>query len=207
MTYWNETLDLQVPLYRTSKYLQSKSFRENINDQGTMGDILAPSDVIFVGSCDVMSLVSDSTLRWSKKIHTELYHSSPYIALGSTSGGMPTIVRKLYSYIANFGPPKHVYLTVPRFDGYEYVNKSGKCYNVSSAVKTAEYALKTNIVNEDEAVIWLRQLDVNKKLKNTNNTLYVLEERFAFIETVCKLHSINLKSTFNTSGPSIRILY
>lgn len=207
MTYWNEIADVQVPLYRTTAYKQSKSFREYINDEGNMGDALISSDVIFVGSCDIMSGIEDMSLTWSKKLHSAFHSSSPYIALGVTSGGLPTIVRKLYSYISNFGAPKHVYLTIPRFDGYEYVNKSGKCYNASSNVKTVNFALKNNIINQDEADTWLMQLQSNELLRNKLNNQYILEERFAFIETICKLHNIELKWTFNTSGPSIRVLY
>ena len=207
MTYWNEIVDIHVPLYSTEPYKKSKSFREYINDEGSMGDTLTTSDVIFVGSCDIMSGVGDLSLHWSKKIHASLHSSSPYITLGVTAGGLPTIVRKLYSYISNFGAPKYVYLTVPRFDGYEYVNKSGKCYNASSNVETVNFSLKNNIVNKDEADTWLMQLQSNELLRNIHNNQYILEERFAFIETICKLHNIKLKWTFNTSGPSIRVLY
>lgn len=207
MTYWNEIVDTQVQLYNTDAYRQSKSFRENINDEGTMGDKLVSSDVIFVGSCDVLSAVEDTSLHWSRKIHQTLHKSSPYIALGVTAGGLPTIVRKLYSYIANFGAPKYVYLTIPRFEGYEYVNKSGKCYNASSSIKTVEFALKNKLVNEDEADTWFIQLKANELLRNSYNNQYILEERFAFIETICKLHNIELKWTFNPSGPSIKALH
>ena len=43
--------------------------------------------------------------------------------------------------------------------------------------------------------------------RNTYNNLYILEERFAFIETLCKLHNIKLHWSFNPSANSINALY
>lgn len=207
MTYWNEIIDTHLPLYKTQRYMEARSIREDINTEGSVGDLLTSSDVIFIGSCDVMTLVSDQSYHWFRKIRHILYPDMPLIALGVTAGGLPTIVRKLYSYISNFGAPKTVYMTVPRFEGYEYVNKSGKCYNASSSIKTVNFSLNQGIVNEEESTTWLAQLDSNERNRNQYNNLYILEERFAFIETLCKLHNITLKWTFNPSGPSIDALY
>ena len=207
MTYWNEVADTHLPLYKTDRYLEARSIREDVNVEGSVGDLLVPSDVIFVGSCDVMTIVSDRSCHWFRKIHHIMHPDSPLIALGVTAGGLPTIVRKLYSYISNFGAPKTVYLTIPRFEGYEYVNKSGKCYNASSSIKTVNFSLNQGIINEEESSTWLSQLDSNERIRNQHNNLYILEERFAFIETLCKLHNINLRWTFNPSGPSIDALY
>jgi hypothetical protein len=62
-------------------------------------------------------------------------------------------------------------------------------------------------VNYEELTTWVQQLLINKQLQNPNNTQYMLEERFAFIETLCRLHNINLKWTFNPSDASIMVLY
>jgi len=152
-------------------------------------------------------VVPDRNDHWVRKLHSIKHNTSPLIALGVTSGGLPTIVRKLYAYIQNFGAPKTVYLTIPRFEGYEYVSKSGKCYNASSSVVTVEFALAQQIVTTDEATIWLHQLKSNELNRNIYNNLYILEERFAFIETLCKLHNIKLQWTFNPSANSINALY
>lgn len=207
MTYWNEIADTHLPLYKTQRYLKSRGIRENVNDEGSFGDRLSSSDVIFIGSCDVMTIVSNEETYWTRKVHRLLHPTSPFIVLGVTAGGLPTIVRKLYAYILNFGAPKTVYLTVPRFEGYEYVNKSGKCYNASSSIKTVEFSLEQQLINEEEATVWLHQLKSNELNRNTYNNLYILQERFAFIETICKLHNINLKWTINPSGPAIDALY
>jgi hypothetical protein len=207
MTYWNEVADTHLPLYKTTRYLEARSIREDVNTEGSVGDLLVPGDVIFVGSCDIMTLVPNRSDHWARKIHNKLHSNNPFIALGVTAGGLPTIVRKLYSYIQNFRAPKIVYMTIPRFEGYEYVNKSGKCYNASSSIKTVNFSLNQGIINEEEASTWLSQLESNEMIRNEYNNLYILEERFAFIETLCKLHDINLKWTFNPSGPSIDALY
>lgn len=207
MTYWNEINDTHLELYRTPRYRKARSIREDVNEQGSVGDILVPSDVIFIGSCDIMTVVPNKKSHWVRKLHDAKHKDSPLIALGVTAGGLPTIVRKLYAYIHNFGAPKIVYLTIPRFEGYEYVSKSGKCYNASSSVVTVKFALAQEIVTSDEANIWLHQLESNALNRNIHNNLYILEERFAFIETLCKLHNIKLQWSFNPSANSINALY
>ena len=207
MTYWNEINDTHLELYRTPGYQKARSIREDINDQGTVGDIITSSYVIFIGSCDIMTVVPDKNDHWARRLHNIRHKNSPLIALGVTSGGLPTIVRKMYAYINNFGAPKILYLTIPRFEGYEYVNKSGKCYNASSSVVTVEFALAQEIVTTEEANIWLHQLESNELNRNTYNNLYILEERFAFIETLCKLYNIKLHWSFNPSANSINALY
>jgi hypothetical protein len=63
------------------------------------------------------------------------------------------------------------------------------------------------MIDDEEHVIWLMQLEANKKLNNIHNVQYILEERFAFIETICKANSIKLKWTFNPSDAAITVLY
>lgn len=207
MTYWNEIADTHLPLYKTERYLEARSIREDVNTEGSVGDLLVSSDVIFVGSCDIMTLVSDKDFHWARKLHKKLHSDSPFIALGVTAGGLPTIVRKLYAYIQNFGAPKTVYMTIPRFEGYEFVNKSGNCYNASSSIRTVNFSLNQGIITEEESDTWLAQLEANELNRNQYNNLYILEERFAFIETICKLHNITLRWTFNPSGPAIDALH
>jgi len=154
-----------------------------------------------------MTNLVDSGLRWSALLHNELYKDQPFIALGTVASGLPSMVRRLYSYIQNFGAPKIVYMTIPRFDGYEFVNKSGKCYNASSRVGSTNFCRNVNLIDDEEHIVWLMQLEVNKRLNNIHNMQYIIEERFAFIETMCKAYNINLKWTFNPSDASISVLY
>jgi hypothetical protein len=154
-----------------------------------------------------MTNLTDKTQRWSELVHAKLHADQPFIALGTVATGLPTMVRRLYSYIQNFGAPETVYMTVPRFDGYEFVNKSGECYNVSSRVGSANFCHRAELVDDEEHAIWLMQLEANKKLNNIHNVKYILEERFAFIETLCKAHSMKLKWTFNPSDAAIAVLY
>jgi hypothetical protein len=205
MTYWNETDDTHIRFWDTPKYDSYYKIKDEINIQGYRGDILQPSEVIYLGSCDIMNLFNGD-IRWAYRHHQEFYPDQPFIALGAVGSGLPTMVRKLYSYIQNFGAPKSIYMSVPRFDGREYVNESGKCYNVSSRTHSANFCQTAGLVDDEEHAVWMSQLLLNRSVNNPNNIRYILEERFAFIETLCKMHNISLTWTFNLSDASIVIL-
>ena len=207
MTYWNEIDDSHIRFWNSPIYQSYWKVKDKITEQGYRGDLLQSSEVIYLGTCDVMTNFVEDGVRWPELIHSVLYPNTPFIALGTVASGLPTMVRRLYSYIQNFGAPKQIYMTVPRFDGREFVNKSGKCYNVSSRVGSARFCKNANLIDQEEHDTWVRQLEANKQLNNIANTQYILEERFAFIETLCRLHDIKLKWTFNPSDAAISVLY
>jgi len=207
MTYWNETSDLHLQFGPTSKYQEFPAINQHINSEGYVGDLLAPSEVVFLGTCDIMSIADKPELHWARQLHKQLHPNSKFIALGSSGTGVPTMVRRLYAYIQNHGAPKNLYMIIPRFDGYEFVNTDNKCYNVSSRFSTPFFCEKNNMISQQDLNTWIQQLHSIKKTNNKNNIRYIVEERFAFIETLCKLHNINLKWSFNLSDMSIRVLY
>jgi len=207
MTYWNEINDSHIQFWNTDIYGSYWEIRNQFNEQGYRGDKLQPSEVVFLGTCDIMTNIVDGEQRWSKTVHNSLHADQPFIALGTVASGLPTMIRRLYSYIQNFGAPKLVYMTIPRFDGYEFVNKSGKCYNASTRVGSTNFCKRARLIDNEEHATWLLQLEANKMLNNTHNMQYLIEERFAFIETICKAHSIKLKWTFNPSDAAIFVLY
>ena len=150
------------------------------------------------------------SLDWhysQSQLHKQLHPNSKFIALGSTGTGVPTMIRRLYAYIQNHGAPKNLYMVIPRFDGYEFVNTDNKCYNVSSRFSTPYFCENNKMISADNLNIWLRQLYCVMEINNKNNIRYIVEERFAFIETLCRLHNINLKWSFNLTDMSIRVLY
>jgi hypothetical protein len=207
MTYWNETNDSHLQFGFSSKYQEFPAINQHINSEGYVGDLLAPSEAVFLGTCDIMSIANEPELHWARQLHKQLHSNSKFIALGSTGTGVPTMVRRLYAYIQNHGAPKNLYMIIPRFDGYEFVNTDNKCYNVSSRFSTPFFCEKNNMISQYDLNTWVQQLQAVKKTNNKNNVRYLVEERFAFIETLCKLHNINLKWSFNLSDMSIRVLY
>lgn len=207
MNYWKEVTDSHIQFSNSTAYQTCRSIREDINEQGYAGDILAPSEAVFLGTCDIMSTIPHKEKHWARRVHALKHSNSPFIALGTIGSGLPTMVRRLYSYIENYGAPTYLYMTVPRFDGYEFVNTSGKCYNVSSRRGSAYFSKKNNLVNEAELLTWITQLDANKQLNNPHNTQYMLEERFAFVETLCKYNNIQLKWTFNPTDAATVVLH
>jgi hypothetical protein len=207
MTYWNETSDSHLQFGFSSKYQEFPSINQHINSEGYAGDLLAPSEAVFLGTCDIMSIADEPKLHWARQVHKQFHPNSKFIALGSTGTGVPTMIRRLYAYIQNHGAPKNLYMIVPRFDGYEFVNTDNKCYNVSSRFSTPYYCENNKMISFDDFNIWVNQLYSVKETNNKNNIRYILEERFAFIETLCKLHNINLKWSFNLTDMSIRVLY
>jgi len=207
MTYWNEKRDSHLRLGVSSKYKEFPGIKNYINDEGYVGDLLAPSEAVFLGTCDIMSIADSPELHWARRLHSQLHPQSKFVALGTTGSGVPSMVRRLYAYIQNHGAPKNLYMLIPRFDGYEFVNTEGKCYNVSSRFSTPFYCHENDMVNSYDLQTWTQQLYTVRKTNNKNNIRYIVEERFAFIETLCKLHNINLKWSFNLSDMSIRILH
>jgi len=205
--YWGETEDSHLRLWTSDVYLQYAPVKHTITEEGYRGDKLQSTDALFLGTCDVMSSLPDSNLRWSALVHKEKFSDQPFIPLGTVGSGLHAMVRRLYSFIQNHGAPKYVYMTVPRFDGYEYVNKSGKTYSVSSRKGTAKFLKYANLINEEDLSIWLSQIEANKNLENIHNNQYVLEERFSFIELLCKAHNIELKWSFNPSDAGIVLLH
>ena len=207
MTYWNEVSDTHLKIYKTPSYQACRSIREDVNGQGYVGDLLASSYVVFLGSCDVMSAWPDVEKHWARHIHKTVYSNSPFIALGTTASSVPTMIRRLYAYIQNFGAPKEVYMTIPRFDSYEYVNDEGMCYSVSTNMWVADHVRNHNILTQPDYDKWVGRLNAQKLAQNSHNIKYALEERFAFIETICKLHNIKLHWTFNPTALSIQVLF
>ena len=207
MNYWKEETDSHIRLGETDIYQTYPCVSGRININGYIDSPLMSSDVIYMGSCDIMSSILYPEKRWCELLHKERNPSLPLIAIGSSAAGLPSTIRRLYSYIQIYGPPKKLYLSVARFEGYEYVNKSGLCYNVNSRAGTPRFLKKRNLLTNEEFNIWNLQTDVYKQMYNIHNNEYLLEERFAFIETLCRLHNIELKWTFNLSDACIVALY
>lgn len=207
MTYWNEIEDTHLPIYKASPYQACRSIRECVNSQGYVGDLLTSSDVIFLGSCDIMSTWYEIDKQWARDIHKTKYSNSPFIALGTKTSSLPSIVRRLYAYITNFGAPKIVYMSLPRFDSYEYVNDEGHVYTASTNKKVADTAIKYDVVSKKSYDKWVARLTAQEFAQNPHNIRYVFEERFAFIETICKLHNIKLQWTINPTLHCIKVLH
>jgi len=207
MTYWNEKVDTHIRLGETDVYQTYPMLRGKIREQGYIDDIIGPSEVIYFGSCDFMSSLPFKEKRWVSMLHAARYPNLPCMAIGTSGTGLPTTVRRLHSYIHNYGPPRRIYMTISRFESYEHVNQSGQCYNVNSRIGTPRYLKKRNLLSDHEFDIWESQVRVYKELYNINNNQYILEERFAFIETMCKAHGIELSWTFNLSDAAIVILH
>lgn len=206
MKYWTELTDSHIRLGETDVYQSRSSISGRINEHGYIDDILQSSDVVFMGTCDIMSSV-DRDRRWISLIHEQKYNKLPLVAIGSPAAGLPTMIRRLNSYIHHYGAPKFLYFSVARFEGYEYVNKSGLCYNVNSRAGTPRYLKKRELLTDEEFETWNIQIEAYKKLYNIENNRYLLEERFMLLELLCKTYNINLRWGFNLSDASIVALY
>jgi len=207
MTYWNEHSDTHIKIGRTPKYLEFNSIGQNLNSDGYIGDNHKQTDVLFLGTCDIMSIAGPIEDHWGMKVCKTLHPTSDYITLGTTGSGVPTMLRRLSSFIQKYGPPKYLYVMIPRFDGYEFVDEQGSCYNVSSRYSTPYFSKKHNLINQSTLKVWNQQLDTVIKTNNKNNIRYLVEEKFFYLETICKCYNINLKWSFNLTDMSIRVLY
>lgn len=207
MSYWNEINDNHIRLIDTDVFKTYPVVKGRVNKHGYVDAEFQPSQVLYMGTCDIISPIEYPSNRWIEKLHTARSADIPLIAIGSPAAGIQSTIRRLYSYIKNFGPPKTLYLTLARFDGYEYVNKSGRCYNVNSRIGTPQYLKKRALLADDEYNVWIKQIDAYKNLYNIHNNRYLLEERFAFLETICTTYNIKLQWTFNPSDACIVVLH
>ncbi len=207
MTYWNVKTDKMLNLSAAPAYKRwAPGNYESLSEEGYQGDDLVSSEVIYVGSCDAMSGIKDISQRWQVLHHTSTHPDQPFIVIGSISAGLPSMIRRIYSYIQNYGAPKIIYLTIPRFDSYEYVNSSGICIPLSDRYITAQFSLENALVNEDDYKVWVDQLAASIQRVNPHQMLYLIQERFAFIETICLAYNITLQWTFNPSDGATLIL-
>lgn len=207
MKYWNEKVDQHIRLAETDVYQSYPSLTGRINKNGYIDEELKSSDVIYMGTCDIMSAIPDRNQRWAKLLHDSRTPDAPFITIGSPAAGFPSVIRRLNSYIHHYGPPKTLYLTIARFEGYEYVNKSGKCYNVNSRAGTPRFLKKRNLLTDKEFEVWNLQIDAYKNLYNIENNRYLLEERFVVLELLCKMYKIELRWGFNLSDACIVALH
>lgn len=207
MTYWNEKRDSHVPVWNNPRYQSYWAIRHEINADGYRGDPLQKSDVVYVGACDVMTNLVDGSKRWPEMVRQAKHQDQPLIALGTVASGLPSMIRRLHSFIHHHGAPKTVYMAIPRFDGYEHVTKDGLCYNVSTRGLTPRYCTETGLVPTDDGRMWSEQIEFNKRFRHKEELRYLIEERFAFLEMMCKLHKIELHWSFNPSDASIVSLY
>ncbi len=207
LSYWNETNDLHLRLWDAKHYKAYVAVKQEINEEGYRGDKLQPTNALYLGTCDVMSCFLNAKDRWCNILH-EIHDDSsdPLIALGSVGVGFPTMIRRLHAFIQNFGTPGTVYMTLPRFDGVEYVNESGQCYNASSRLITAFLAQNSHLVSEQEAAVWIKQLDTAVASNNNHRVRYLLEERFAFLRMMQLVHGFNLRWTFNPTRACLNCL-
>jgi len=203
MKYWGEKADTHIRLCDTNVYQGYPCVSGKVNEHGYVDAPLGKSDVLYMGTCDIMSSVPVPEQRWVALLHNKKYSSLPFMTIGSSAAGLPSMVRRLHSYVSNYGAPKKLFLTVARFEGYEYVNKSGKCYNVNSRVGTPQFLKRREMLSDEEFSTWLLQVSNYKRLYNIQNNQYILEERFAFIETLCKAYGIEMQWTFNLSDACI----
>ena len=207
MKYWTETIDSHIRLAETDVYKTYEGLKNGLNKDGYVDDILQPSDVIFMGSCDLMTSMPTPQLRWAKLLHNSKHSTSPFVAIGSSAAGLPTTIRRLHSYIQNYGPAKLLYLSVARIDGLECVNQSGLCYNVNSRIGTPKYLNRRNLLAPREFNAWVAQVDAFKMVNNLHYVQYILEERFSFLELMCKHYNIELKWTINLTDAAIVTIY
>jgi hypothetical protein len=206
MTYWNEISDTHIRYWDTREALPYYRVKDEMSEEGYRGDKLQPSKVVYLGTCDVMSSLNKENI-WTNMVRNELHPDQPLIAMGSLSSCFPSSIRRLYSFIQNFGAPELVYLSLARFDSYEYVNKSGKCYSLSSRKGTADFCKNNNMIDDEEHIIWTKQIEATTQLSNKHNNRYILEEKFTFLEMICKVYNIKLKWTFNPTDACIKVLY
>lgn len=206
MTYWYEPIDSHIKFSDADYFQRQSNFQNRINEFGYFDAPLGPTSVLYMGTCDIMSQLPNLKDRWIEKVQLALNPEVPLMSVGSIAAGLASMIRRLHAFIQNNGAPSILRLTVARFDGYEFVNSSGKCYNVNSRIGSPQFLKRRNLLTDEQFNLWEEQVCSFKKL-DSENVRYVLEERFAFLELMCKAYNISLQWSFNLSDACIVVLH
>jgi hypothetical protein len=207
MRYWQEKTDKHIRLADTDVYKTYPVIARGLNKHGYVDAPLQPTEVLYMGTCDIMSSITDPDRRWCAQFHTALSGNAPLVSIGSSAAGFPTQIRRLLSFVKNYGPPATLMMTVARPDGLEYVNSRGECYNVNSRIGTPQFLNRRGMLLEQDYRDWCTQTSQFQGFQTAQQFRYTLEERFSFLETICLAYNIRLQWTFNLSDAAIVMLH
>jgi hypothetical protein len=203
--YWNNTHGNTVDLSALGHYADFDHMTAT-TPEGYRCDSLQPSPMIFLGSCDMNGPIEDSNRVWSKLLHDKLSLDNPipYIALGKVHISFISVVRRLYTFCKKYGPPKQVFIVVPRPAALEIPLYDNTLINLSERNPLPKFLHKFGKIGVDELKMTDQVVNFVKSQSNsTSYHLYQFEHASAFLETICERYGIELRWTPNLSVSAV----
>jgi hypothetical protein len=175
--------------------------------EGYTCDELKPSDVVFLGSCDLNGPIEDPSKSWARLLHANLADSLlelPYISLAKSTAGFMSFPRRLITYCEKYGAPKHVYAVVPRPVSVEVPLSEGNVVSVSNRVGFPNYLFKRSALNDlDYSTLREASKFYQSQINNIYYQLYQFEQTASFLSLICRFYNIDFKWTLNLSSSAI----
>jgi hypothetical protein len=129
------------------------------------------------------------------------------MALSKISSGLEATLRRLYIYCELVGPPKVLYMVMPRPVSIEIPVKrsmTDPLVGVTDIERYLTFLGKLPTITTEEVFLFKKISEVLIGLsENESYQLYQFEKGTAFLQTLCRLHNIELRWTPNLSATAI----
>jgi len=203
--FWNTTNDNTVDMSIGHYYANIQNMKAT-TPEGYRCDPLARSPIIFLGSCDMSGPISDPEAVWSKVIYNKMIrvlNPFPYIALSRIHSGVDALIRRLNSYCIKYGPPKKIFLVLPRPVCME-IPIRGTLVNVTERSNYVDYLMKINRITPEEHTMCMKAVDFARSQQDSvEYQTYQFEKSAAFLKMICDCHKIEMKWTPNLSATAV----
>lgn len=176
--------------------------------EGYNSDPFQPTPVMFMGSCDLDGPIKNTNNSWARLLHAHLVREEgkpiPYIALGKVSSGFRAFPRRLLTYCEKYGPPKVLYMGMPRQVNIEIPLSTGQIVGVSNRESYPHWLFNRGKIIKEDLELLLGAVNFCKsQINNDLYQLYLFEETAAFMKIICTYYDIELKWTLNLSAAAI----
>jgi hypothetical protein len=202
--FWDTPKDNTVDVSDTSWYGKFENIHAT-TAEGYRCDPLQPSPVVFLGSCDVNGPLPDPSLVWSKIIHSNLVQKRgqfPYISMGRMHTACQALVRRLNGFCDTYGPPKEVYIVLPRPVCLE-VPIRGMLVNVAERSRYVNFLVRSNKITNDERQTLMKAVNFNRSQKdNPDYQMYIFEQVATTLKLLAKAYNIKVRWTVNLAAPA-----
>ena len=204
--FWDNVSDNTVDMSVGEYYQKFAANMKATTPEGYTCDPLAPSPIVFLGSCDMSGPIPDPTGVWSRVMYREFSKTLdpfPYIGLSRVHSAMGAAVRRLYAYCEKFGPPKKVFLVMPRPVCIE-IPIRGTLVNISERNQYPEYLARIGLITQSELESCLKFVEFSRTQKdNPEYHLYRFEEIGAFLKLICERYQIEFSWTPNLAVAAV----
>lgn len=203
--YWNSTNDNTLDISDAGYYQRFEHMKATIGE-GYRCDPLSKTPVLFLGSCDMSGPLDVADQVWSRKVHASLQKvlgEFPYIGLSRVHTGYAALVRRLYTFCETYGPPRRLFVVLPRPVCME-IPIRGTLVNVTERERYVKFLYKVNKLTESEFNLCMQAVEFARSHQdNPDYQLYQFEQSSAFLKTLCQAHKIKLQWTPNLSATAV----